>query len=116
MKLQQNVKTALWGALGGAVAMSIIGFSVLGWTLPSTAERLAAARAESAVVAVLAPICVAKFQQQDNSATKLVEFKNAASWDQRSLIEKGGWAATPGTDKTDFAVLGACVEKLGRLS
>src|SRR5713226_9082447 len=116
MKIQQNVKTALWGAVGGAVAISVIGFSGLGWTLGSTAERLATARAENAIVAVLAPICVEKFQQQNNSATKLIEFKKAASWDQRSLIEKGGWATTPGTDKTDSAVVGACVEKLGRLS
>jgi hypothetical protein len=116
MKLHQGIKPALWGAAGGAVAISVIGFSAMGWMLGSTAERLAVSRAESAVVAVLSPICVEKFQQQSNAAAKLTEFKKAASWDQRSLIEKGGWAATPGTDKTDSAVISACAEKLGRLS
>src|SRR5436309_15879308 len=99
MKIHQNVKPALWGAAAGAVAISVIGFSSMGWTLASTADRLAAERAETAVVSVLAPICVEKFQQQNNSAAKLSEFKKAASWDQRSLIEKGGWATTPGGDK-----------------
>jgi hypothetical protein len=116
MKIQQGIKPALWGAAAGALAISVVGFSAMGWTLGSTAERLATSRAESAVVAVLSPICVEKFQQQNNSAAKLVEFKKAASWDQRSLIEKGGWATTPGTDKTDSAVVSACAEKLGRLS
>jgi len=116
MKAHPSVKPALWGAVAGAVAISVIGFSSMGWTLGSTAERMAADRAESAVVGVLAPICVEKFQQQANSAAKLIEFKKAASWDQRALIEKGGWATTPGTEKMNSAVASACVDKLGRLS
>jgi hypothetical protein len=116
MKIHQGIKPALWGAVAGAVTISVVGFSAMGWTLGSTAERLATNRAESAVVAVLSPICVEKFQQQNNSAAKLVEFKKAPSWDQRTLIEKGGWATTPGTDRTDSAVVSACAEKLGRLS
>jgi hypothetical protein len=116
MKTHPSLKPALWGAVAGAVAISVIGFSSMGWTLGSTAERMAADRAESAVVSVLAPICVEKFQQQANSAAKLIEFKKAASWDQRALIEKGGWATTPGTEKMNSAVASACVDKLGRLS
>jgi hypothetical protein len=116
MKAHPSLKPALWGAVAGAVAISVIGFSSMGWTLGSTADRMAADRAESAVVSVLAPICVEKFQQQANSAAKLIEFKKAASWDQRALIEKGGWATTPGTEKMNSAVASACVDKLGRLS
>jgi hypothetical protein len=116
MKAHPSLKPALWGAVAGAVAISVIGFSSMGWTLGSTAERMAVDRAESAVVSVLAPICVEKFQQQANSAAKLVEFKKAASWDQRALIEQGGWATTPGTEKMNSAVASACVDKLGRLS
>jgi hypothetical protein len=116
MKAHPSLKPALWGAVTGAVAISVIGFSSMGWTLGSTAERMAADRAESAVVSVLAPICVEKFQQQADSAAKLIEFKKAASWDQRALIERGGWATTPGTEKMNSAVASACVDKLGRLS
>jgi hypothetical protein len=116
MKIHPGVKPALWGAVGGAIAISIVGFSQMGWMLGSTAERLASARAETAIVDVLAPICVEKFQQQSNLAAKLIEFKKAVSWDQRSLIEKGGWAVTPGTDQTNSAVASACADKLGHLS
>jgi len=116
MKAHSSLKPALLGAVAGAVAISVIGISSMSWTLGSTAERMAADRAESAVVSVLAPICVEKFQQQANSAAKLIEFKKAASWDQRALIEKGGWATTPGAEKMNSAVASACVDKLGRLS
>jgi hypothetical protein len=116
MKAHPSLKPALWGAIVGAVAISVIGFSQFGWMLGSTAERMATDRAEGAVVSVLAPICVEKFQLQANVPAKLIEFKNAASWDQRSLIEKGGWATIPGTEKMNSAVANACAEKLGRLS
>jgi hypothetical protein len=116
MKIHPGVKPAAWGAVAGAIAIMVIGFSQFGWMLGSTAERMAADRAESASTSVLAPICVERFQQQTDAAAKLIEFKKAASWDQRALIEKGGWATTPGTEKINSAVASACAEKLGRLS
>jgi hypothetical protein len=116
MNKYPSVKPAVWGAVAGAAAISVIGFSQFGWTLGSTAERMAADRAESAVVSVLTPICVEKFQLQTDSAAKLIEFKKASSWDQRALIEKGGWASTPASEKMNSAVANACAERLGRLS
>src|ERR1044071_570055 len=95
MKVHPTLKPALWGAGAGAVAITVIGFSSMGWTLGGTAERMAADRADKAVVVALAPICVARFQQQADSAAKLIEFKKAASWDQRAFVEKGGWATVP---------------------
>jgi hypothetical protein len=116
MKIHPGVKPAVWGAVVGAVAFSIVGFSSLGWTLGSTAEKMATERAETAVVAVLAPICVEKFQQQTDAAANLVAFKKISSWDRRAAIEKGGWATMPGTDRPNSAVASACAEKLGSLT
>ena len=75
MKKYPSVKPGIWGAVIGAAAISVIGFSTFGWTLGSTAERMAKEQAQTAVVAVLAPICVEKFQHQADAATKLIEFK-----------------------------------------
>jgi hypothetical protein len=101
----------------GAVAFAVVGFSQLGWTLGSTAEKMATQRAEAAVVAALAPICVEKFQQQTDAVAKLVAFnKVSSSWDRRSLIEKGGWATMPGSSTPDSAVASVCAEKLGSLT
>ena len=117
MKIHPGVKPAVWGAVAGAVALTVVGFSQLGWTLGSTAEKMATQRAETAVVAALAPICVEKFQQQTDAAAKLVAFnKVSSSWDRRSLIEKGGWATMPGRSTPDSAVASACAEKLGSLT
>jgi hypothetical protein len=70
-------------------------------------------QAQNAVVAVLAPICVEKFQHQTDAATKLIEFKKvSSSWDRRSFIEKGGWATTAGTGAPNTAVATACAERL----
>ena len=116
MKIHPGVKPAVWGAVIGAVAFAIVGFSSLGWTLGSTAEKMATERAETAVVAVLAPICVEKFQQQTDAAGKLVAFNKASSWDRRSLIEKGGWATMPGSSTPNSAVASACAEKARQLN
>jgi hypothetical protein len=115
MKKYPGLKPGIWGAVIGAAAISVIGFSSFGWTLGSTAERMAKERAQTAVVGVLAPICVEKFQHQADAATKLVEFaKVSSSWDRRSIIEKGGWATTPGSDTPNSAVATACAEQLGK--
>jgi hypothetical protein len=52
---------------------------------------MAKERAQTAVVDLLAPICVERFQQQADAPAKLTEFNKASSWDRRLIIEKGGW-------------------------
>jgi hypothetical protein len=116
MKLNPSVKPALSGVVIGAVSTMVLGFSVTGWTLADSAEQMATDRAGTAVVEVLAPICVERFQRQDDWTARLVEFKSTPSWSRRSVIEKGGWAASSGTEKIRSAIIIACAERLGRLS
>src|ERR1700740_64067 len=114
MKRFPSLKPGIWGAMIGATAISVVGFSSFGWTLGSTAERMAKERVQTAVVDVLAPVCVERFQHQTDAATKLIEFKKvSSSWDRRSFIEKGGWATMPGTEAPNSAVVTACAERLG---
>ena len=114
MKRYPSLKPGIWGAVFGAAAISVVGFSSFGWTLGGTAERMANERAQTAVVGVLTPICVERFQHQADAATKMIEFKKvSSSWDRRSFIEKGGWATMPGTDAPNSAVVTACAERLG---
>jgi hypothetical protein len=82
----------------GAVIMSVLGFSIFGWTPASTAERIAKERAQATVVDVLTPICVERFRQQTDVPAKQTEFNNASTWNRRLVIEKGGWATAPGAD------------------
>jgi hypothetical protein len=52
----------------GAIAISIVGFSQLGWTTSSTSEKLAQERADTAVVAALVAFCVVTAQQDPDKA------------------------------------------------
>lgn len=107
-------KPAAWGVILGSIATMIVGFAWLGWTLGSTAERMAAERTSAAVVVALTPACVTTFMQQPGAAAKLAEFQKIESWRQREFIEAGGWA-TPRGDKTPHAGLAtACAEELAK--
>ncbi|WP_439495005.1 hypothetical protein [Bosea sp. (in: a-proteobacteria)] len=113
MKIPAELKPAAWGAVGGAVALAIIGFSWGGWVTRGTAERDAKTRSDAAVVAVLSPICVVRFQQQANATEQLAELKKIGSWQQGDFIAKGGWATMPGSSSPDSDVAKACAVALG---
>jgi pimeloyl-ACP methyl ester carboxylesterase len=109
-----TVRSVLWGAAAGAIALAIVGFSWGGWVTGGTAETLAKSRAATAVVAALTPICVEKFRQAADASANLVEMKKAAYvWDQSKFLEKGGWATMPGSTEPNSAVARACAESLG---
>ena len=116
MKLQVPwFKPAAWGVVAGAVGTMIVGFSWLGWTLGSTAERMAVERTNSAVIAALTPSCVARFMQQPSAATKLAEFQKIESWRQREFIEAGGWATPRGNKSPITGLATACAEELAKI-
>jgi len=114
MQIPSEVKPACWGAVAGAIALAIVGFNWGGWVTGGSAEAKASQRAERAVIAALAPICVDKFRQQTNAAASLAELSQVNSWQQGAFIEKGGWATMPGSNSPDSAVARACAEMLGQ--
>jgi len=97
------------GAQGGkTVATLAIGFGWGGWMLGSTAKTLADNTASSAVVAAIAPICGDQFQRSADAANNLTALKKTDSWQQAAYVEKGGWAAMPGSKAADSGVSQAC--------
>jgi len=107
-------RPAAWGVVVGAIGTMIIGFSWLGWTLGSTAERMALERTNSAVVVALTPSCVASFMGQPSASSKLAEFQKIESWKQREFIEAGGWATSRGDKTPHSGVANACAETLAK--
>ena len=109
MNIPVETKPALWGMVGGAVAMAIVGFTWGGWVTGSKAESTATQRANTAVVAALAPLCVERFKGAVDVPANLAALKKADSWSQGEFVEKGGWAAAPGsTPEQVSAVAKAC--------
>ena len=108
----EKAKPALMGAIGGAVALAIVGFSWGGWVTSSTAEAMADKRAKTATVAALAPICVAQFQQESSFEIKLAELNEASSYQRAAFIQEGGWATMPGSEEGNRDVARACAEMI----
>lgn len=112
MHVPQWLKPGFWGIVVGAVGIMILGFAWGGWVLGSTAERMAKDHADSAVTAVLVPICVDRFMGQADATVKLAEFQRSASWQQSQVIEKGGWATATGSKDPNAAVARVCAQQL----
>jgi hypothetical protein len=109
----ESLKRLLQGAAVGVVASMVIGFSWGGWMTGGTATRLAAERADTAVMAALTPVCVEKFMQNSDAKANLAILqKISTNWEQGQFLEKGGWATRPGATSSDYQLARACAEKL----
>jgi hypothetical protein len=112
--MEEKWMYSLWGAAAGAAALAVVGFTWGGWTTASNAEAMALKRSQAAVVAVLTPICIQRFQANANAPVKLAELKNiGVSWLRRDYIVNGGWA-TFGQERS-FELADACAEALNKL-
>lgn len=78
--------------------MAIVGFTWGGWVTGGTAEAEAAKRANTSVVAALAPVCVEKFKHAADVSANLIALKKADTWAQGDFVEKGGWATIAGSN------------------
>ena len=114
MKLSPRVEHVMWGAVGGAAAIALLGFSWGGWVTGGKANEMAQQRADKAVVEVLAPICVDKFRHAKNADENLGKLKAIGySWEKGTYVRDGGWATMPGNVEPNSAVAQACAELLG---
>lgn len=110
MKIPVETKPALWGVVGGAIALAIVGFTWGGWVTGGKAEANAMQRVNTAVVTALAPVCVEKFQDSADVSANLAALKKIDSWSQGAFVEKSGWATVAGSNSPDqvTAVAKAC--------
>lgn len=110
--LPADTSTFVWGAAAGAVALTFVGFTWGGWVTGGTAEKQAATRADTAVVAALSPICVAQFQGGPKAQASLAALKGTDTWKQSDYVSTGGWATMPGTTEPNAQVAAACAAAL----
>ena len=112
MNIPEWLKPGLFGAVAGAAAIAIVGFSWGGWMTGSAAERMAADHAQMEVVAALVPICLEQSKQDPTVTATLADLRDASSYKRRDLLMKTGWATMPGSSDPNRNVATACVEKL----
>lgn len=106
-----KIKYGVWGLIIGAVITMIIGFNWGGWVTATTAQE----KAEEAMLASQAAICVAQFIASPNYEENLKELGHLDSWKRSQFIEEGGWDRMPGQEKPDTAVSRACSDGLEHL-
>lgn len=107
------LKPGIYGAILGAVGLSIIGFSWGGWVTQGTAARMAASQASTDVVAALTGICVDQSRRDPALAQKLADLKATAIYKQADFVMSTGWATMPGQTEGNRDVAKMCVGKLG---
>lgn len=112
MNIPANTKPWVQGAVVGAVAAAVIGFSWGGWVTGGTADKQAATAAHDAKVVALASICEDRFRAQGDATVKIGELSKVSSWDRGGFIERSGFAVMPGSKTADSDVARACAESL----
>jgi hypothetical protein len=109
---KEKIKTGVWSAIGGAIVVMIIGFGWGGWVLGSTSQRKADTMSADALVARLAPICIAQFNGDAEKDRKLNELKAKTRWDREKYVEEQGWATMPYEKEPDSKVAALCAEQI----
>lgn len=112
MELPAQTKPAAWGAVGGAVALAIIGFNWGGWQTTASANKMAKEQSDQKVIAALAPFCVDRFLKSADATQSAELLKLTTNYDRGSFLEKGGYTSLPGSTETNWGVGRACGDLL----
>jgi hypothetical protein len=112
MNIPEGLQPALKGAVLGAAALAIVGFTLGGWVTGGTAEKMAADQARLEVVTALVPICIAQSSQDPQVAETLAQLKDAIGYQRADMLMKAGWATMPGSSDPDRNVAKACLKEL----
>jgi hypothetical protein len=97
----------LQGAAAGAIATMVVGFTWGGWSLGSTADKMAKERSELAVIAALAPVCAEKFRALPDAEAKIVALSKVDTWKRRDEFPKE-LVTLPGESYPSSALVDAC--------
>lgn len=112
MTFPEWTKPGIYGALGGAIAISLLGFTWGGWTTSSSAQTMAKDLASAEVTLALVPICLDHSAADPERTAKLAAFEGLSSYGRRKAMMETGWAVHPGSEKSDRALAEACLARL----
>jgi hypothetical protein len=107
-----NIKTMLWSAIGGAIVWWIVMSTGFGWTSAGSGEQQAVERARAAMLDVLTPICVERFNQDAENKVKFKALQETSSWNQADYVAKQGWATMAGSQVSENQLAKACASQI----
>jgi hypothetical protein len=103
----ESLTRLVQGAVVGAMATIVIGFYWGGWSLGSTADKMAKERSDLAVVTALAPVCADKFRALPDAQAKQVSLSKLDSWKRQDEFPKE-LVTLPGEAYPSSALVEAC--------
>ena len=103
----ESLKRLLQGAVAGAIATIFVGFNWGGWSLGSTADKMAKARSDLAVVTALAPVCADKFRALPDAEARKIALSKVDSWKRRDEFPDA-LVTLPGESYPSSALVDAC--------
>ena len=112
MTTPEWLKPGVYGAVIGAVAVMVIGFSWGGWMTGGGADELAADRAHAEVIAALVPVCLQISQDDPDRIAKMATITEATTYRRRDAVMEAGWATVPGAETPNRDLAQACIEVL----
>ena len=112
MTFPEWTKPSLYGALGGAIAVSILGFSWGGWVTGGSAKAMAQDMATDEVTMAMVPVCLNMSADDPDRVEKIAGLKDVSGFSRRKAMLETGWATRPGTDKPDRDLAEACLTGL----
>ena len=98
MNTPEWLKPGLYGAVIGAVLVSVAGFSWGGWVTDRTSNDRSVAMAREHVVTALVPVCLDMARSDPERAAKMAAIRAASTFRQREALMAAGWATVPGTE------------------
>ena len=112
---KNQIKPFAWGAVAGAITLSIVMFAT-GWAVTgSTSNSNARKMSQAAVVDNLAGICVAQFERTEDRDEKLNTLVETDTWRRSTYVTDQGWATMPGSESPTRNVANVCAERLAKL-
>ena len=112
MNTPEWLKPGIYGAVIGAAAIGIAGFSWGGWVTGGTAHDRAMAMSHDDVVAAMVPVCLDMAETDPDRFAKLAEIRDASTYQRRNALMDVGWATVPGTEAPDRDIAQACLASL----
>ncbi len=112
MTFPEWTKPGLYGALAGAIAVSIIGFTWGGWMTGDSAKTMAKETASQEVTLAMVPVCLNLSASDPTRTEKLANLQDLSGFGRRNAMMETGWATRPGADAPDRDLADACLAGL----
>ena len=112
MTFPEWTKPGAYGAVGGAIVVSVLGFTLGGWTTGGNAQEMAQTFATQEVALAMVPVCLNASAVDPERISKLATIQDGSSFGRSRAMMATGWATLPGTEEPSRDLAVACLEGL----